>query len=106
MLLMDEEEHENLECRQCDFNLSDSGDALIGFKGHFDMYVNNLAFYKATRIGYKIPKKQTKSGVDTGALRLASIKSDFSESAQNRQSEYEYGEEGEGEDFEYDQEDN
>ncbi len=36
MLMMDEAEHENLECQQCDFNLADNGEVLIGFKGKFD----------------------------------------------------------------------
>ena len=36
MLMMDEAEHENLECQQRDFNLADNGEVLIGFKGKFD----------------------------------------------------------------------
>ena len=61
MLLMDEAEHENLECQQRDYNLSDNGEALVGFKGKFDLYITNLAFYKATRVGAKpaLQRKQT-----------------------------------------------
>lgn len=33
MLMMDEAEHEDLDCEQLDFNLSDVGEAFIGFKG-------------------------------------------------------------------------
>jgi hypothetical protein len=33
MLMMDEKEHEDLECEQVDFNLADVGESLIGFKG-------------------------------------------------------------------------
>jgi hypothetical protein len=58
------------------------GEALIGFKGQFDNYITNLAFYKATRIGFKRkrPKAQQTGGLqESGVMRLASIKSDFSE---------------------------
>jgi hypothetical protein len=34
--MMDEAEHENLECQQRDFNLADNGEVLIGFKGKLD----------------------------------------------------------------------
>jgi len=30
--------------------LSDHGEALVGFKGKFNNHINNLAFYKATRV--------------------------------------------------------
>ena len=33
MLMMDEPEHDDLECEQYDFNLADMGEALVGFKG-------------------------------------------------------------------------
>jgi hypothetical protein len=43
-----------------DFNLSDVGEALIGFKGKFGRYIENLAFYKATRIECNIVKSERK----------------------------------------------
>lgn len=33
MLMMDEPEHDDLECEQYDYNLSDNGEVLVGFKG-------------------------------------------------------------------------
>ncbi|TNV76362.1 hypothetical protein FGO68_gene6686 [Halteria grandinella] len=103
MLMMDEAEHEDLECDQLDFNLSDAGEALIGFKGQFDNYISNLAFYKATRVGFKtVKRKQQQQDQHEGVMRLASIKSDYSE--RHKSGEY-YGEEEEQhEDYEYDKE--
>jgi hypothetical protein len=50
---MDEEgkdSPENEELTTEDFNLTDSNEALIAFKGSFKKYIDSLSFYKASRL--------------------------------------------------------
>ena len=63
--MMDEPELENVECNQRDFNLSDNGECLIGFKGEYEQYITNLSFYKVTKVGFKV---STKPAGPTGGL--------------------------------------
>ncbi len=87
MLMMDEPELENVECNQRDFNLADHGECLIGFKGEYEQYITNLAFYKVTRVGFKPNKSVTTANLNSsmisepssqGVMRLASIRSEYS----------------------------
>ena len=54
-----------------DFNLLDSGEACIGFRGEFDDVITNLAFYKARVINER-PRQQE-------VVRLASLENHESE---------------------------
>ena len=99
MLMMDEPDQENLDCKQRDFNLADTGDCLIGFKGEYEQYINNLAFYKVTRAGFKITKQPANGGnltsslgesMNGGVMRLASIRSEYSQPDNGSEYDEEY----------------
>lgn len=87
MMMMDEPELENIECNQRDFNLSDNGECLIGFKGEYEQYITNLSFYKVTKVGFKVSSKPATGGLTSsmgesfqgGVMRLASIRSEYSQ---------------------------
>lgn len=60
MLMIDDDDNEDDDDNRItkDINLSDNGEALVGFKGSHGQYIDSLAIYKASRQDVSKPKKK------------------------------------------------
>ena len=62
-----EDKHDTSRVQSKDINLSDNGEALVGFKGTTGLYIETLSVYKAKRLDSKVnmsPKKQKTTVVE------------------------------------------
>lgn len=59
MLMIDEDDNDDGGERITrDINLSDNGEALVGFRGSHSQYIDSLSIYKARRLDCTKPKRK------------------------------------------------
>jgi len=76
----EEESYHEEEVHTKDFNLTDTGQALVGFKGRMGVFLEQLSIYKATRLDHEGAVEDEEEYEEVEGKGVMQLHSNFSSS--------------------------